>query len=313
MSTFEAVARLGGVSRAAEELGVSPSAVSQQLRLLEEQFGVLLFRREKRRLSLTDDGERLYQTTSQALRMIRDVRSAIVRKREGRRFVMRVSPSFGVRWLGPRLKRFLDTNSGWDLRIDATPDFSRFETEITDIDLRYGPGAWSGLHSEAVLNDLVLPMCSPAYRDELTRISEDPRQQLASARLIDSVKALYRWDFWLTEQGIDTIPSVFPIQLDRSSMAIQLAVDDGGVVLESSTLAIRELVNGDLVPLSPSLPVIEFPAYWIVCPARHRNRRIVANFSNWIREEATEHDRLARNLLTRLGCTFSPPAGMDIA
>ena len=103
---FEAVARLGTVTKAAEELGVSPSAVSQQIRLLEAQFGVKLFRREKRRLRLTLDGDRLFQTTTQAFGALRNARNAIARQRDTRSLTIRVSPSFGVRWLGPRIAGF---------------------------------------------------------------------------------------------------------------------------------------------------------------------------------------------------------------
>ncbi|MER9801873.1 LysR family transcriptional regulator, partial [Mesorhizobium sp. M0142] len=95
MTHFEAVARLGGVAKAAQELQVTPSAVSQQLRLLEHQLGVRLFQREKRHLSLTIDGERLFQTTPQAFESIREVRNAIVRQRESFQLSLRVSPSFG--------------------------------------------------------------------------------------------------------------------------------------------------------------------------------------------------------------------------
>src|SRR6056297_4120726 len=99
---FEAVARLGTVTKAAQELGVSPSAVSQQLSALEGQFGVKLFRREKRRLILTLDGDRLFQTTTQAFGALRNARSAIGRQRDMRSLAIRGSTSFGVRWLGPR-------------------------------------------------------------------------------------------------------------------------------------------------------------------------------------------------------------------
>ena len=145
LTNFEAVARLGGVSKAAEELKVTPSAVSQQLRSLEQQLGVRLFRRENRRLSLTIDGERLYQTATQAFESIREVRNAIMRQRESFQLSMRVSPSFGERWLAPRLEEFSRDYPTWELRVDATPDFSDFETEVIDLDLRYGDGGWAGL------------------------------------------------------------------------------------------------------------------------------------------------------------------------
>ena len=302
MMYFEAVARLGRVTRAAEELGVSPSAVSQQVRLLEQQSGVLLFRREKQRLTLTLDGERLFRVATQAFAMVRDVRSAIVRQRQNRHFILRTSPSFGVRWLGPRLAQFIEANDGWDIRVDATPDFTEFETEVVDLDLRYGRGGWPGLHEEAIVEDCVLPMCSPTYLERLRNLSTDPFEQLRGARLIDSVKTHYRWDFWLTRHGIMGERMVYPLRFDRSSMAIQIAKDHAGIVLESATLCASELTEGSLVPLSPDFEVITFPAYWAVCPPRHLNRRIVQIFCDWIRQEGLLHAAYIRPLLESKGC-----------
>lgn len=312
MNHFEAVARLGGVSKAAEELGVSPSAVSQQIRQLEQQFGVRLFRREKRRMTLTLDGERLFQSTTQAFRLMRDVQSAIKRQRENRQFILRVSPSFAVRWLGPRVKSFLDSAPNWDLRIDAAPDFTDFETEVVDLDLRYGEGGWTGLHEDCVLHDCVLPMCSPEYLAELKQQSDSPIGQLLNARLIDSVKTHYRWDFWLARQGVMGERLVYPLRFDRSSMALQVARDGGGVVLESTTLAINELESGALVPLSNAFEVIRFPAYWIVCPPRHTSRRIVRLFTDWMRAEGQAHDALVQRVLDGLGCRSRDVTGRQV-
>ncbi|MBB1492948.1 LysR family transcriptional regulator [Paracoccus sp. MC1854] len=299
---FETVARLGRVTKAAEELGVSASAVSQQIRLLEQQFGVRLFRRHKQRLSLTLDGDRLYQTTTEAFRSIRDVHTAIVRQRESHHLNLRVSPSFGVRWLGPRLASFAAANPQWDLRIDATPDFTDFDTEVVDVDLRYGAGDWSGLHTECMVRDLVLPMCSPDYLAGLHRLSDDPHEQLRAARLIDSVKTLIRWDAWLPRNDIVDVKRVYAYRFDRSSMAIQFAKDGGGVVLDSATLAGNELKEGSMIPLSPAFEVIDIPAYWLVCPSRHLSRRIVRIFSDWLRVVGREHNDEARDLLLRAGC-----------
>ncbi|OCX61711.1 transcriptional regulator [Thioclava sp. SK-1] len=312
MNHFEAVARLGGISRAAEELGVSPSAVSQQIRQFEQQFGVRLFRRDKRRLSLTLDGERLFQTTTQAFRMMRDVRSAIQRQRQNRHFILRVSPSFAVRWLSPRLNAFLALAPDWDIRIDAAPDFSDFETEVVDLDLRYGEGGWSGLHQQPVVHDLVLPMCSPGYLAQLRARSDDPIGQLLQARLIDSVKTHCRWDFWLAQQGVMGERMVYPLRFDRSSMAIQLAADGAGVVLESTTLALNELESGALVPLSTAFEVIRFPAYWLVAPSRHTSRRIVRIFSEWMRDEGAAHDARATALMARLDCKIKDQRGRKL-
>lgn len=309
---FEAVARLGTVTKAATELGVSPSAVSQQIRHLEQQFGVKLFRREKRRLVLTLDGDRLYQTTTQAFSAIRNARAAISRQRDTRNLIVRVSPSFGVRWLGPRIADFAAGNPDWNIRVDATPDFTAFDTEAVDFDLRYGLGGWTGLTVNKVMHDLVLPLCSPAYLGELRAISDDPREQIRAARLIDSVKMLYRWDIWLASNRIDIGGLTYPFQFDRSSMSIEMAKQGGGLALDSVTLCLPELQRGELVPFSIDFEVIDFPAYWFVCPPRHFNRRIVSRFSDWLSEMAATHETGARSLLSELGCRFRPESGPDL-
>ncbi len=306
---FEAVARLGTVTKAAEELGVSPSAVSQQIRLLEEQFGVRLFRREKRRLSLTLDGDRLFQTTTQAFSALRNARGAIGRQRDLRSLTVRVSPSFGVRWLGPRIASFAADHPDWAIRVDATPDFSAFETEAIDCDLRYGLGGWAGLAVDCVMHDLVLPLCSPSYLEDLTRKAEGTSGRLAGARLIDSVKALYRWDIWLAAQRVELPELTYPFRFDRSSMSIEMAKRGGGVALDSALLCLDDIRRGDLVPFAPELPVIEFPAYWFVCPRQHLNRRIVKRFAQWVAEEAAAHAEDGRRVLEAAGCRIRHEPG----
>lgn len=301
---FETVARKGSVGAAAHELGVTPSAVSQQLRQLEAQFGVRLFRRERRRLILTQEGDILYQTATQAFGAIRNARGAITRQRDLRSLILRVSPSFGVRWLGPRIGTFLTDNPGWSIRVDATQDFTAFDTETADFDLRYGHGEWAGLSVLEVMHDLVMPMCSPAYLERLREISDDPVRQLGGAVLIDSVKAQFRWDLWLAMMRVQLPDLIYPMAFDRSSMSLELARQGMGVALDSVNLCLPDIQRGDLVPLSTSFEVIDFPAYWMVCPPRHMNRRIVARFADWIGGAARAHEAEARDCLTRLGCRF---------
>lgn len=309
---FEAVARLGSVTKAANELGISPSAVSQQISILESQIGIKLFRRTKRRLILTLDGDRLYQTITQAFGAIRNAHSAITRRRSTRNLTLRVSPSFGTRWLGPRIGDFLSKSEEWNIRVDATPEFTSFETEAVDLDIRYGLGGWSGLSVTPIMNDLILPLCSPNYKAELQNISTDPIEQIKNARLIDSAKTLFRWDLWLALNKIDLKEINYLSQFDRSSMSIELAKQGGGIALDSVTLCLPQLQSGELVVLSNTLSVIDFPAYWFVCPARHYNRRIVKLFSEWLQKNSNEHELEARKLLTSYGCTFRPETGPDL-
>jgi len=312
MLYFEAVARHGGVTKAAEELGVSASAVSQQIKLLEQQLGVRLFFREKRQFRLTADGERLFHSTSAAFRMIRDARQLVARQREPRQLILRVSPSFGVRWLGPRLARFIQQHPSWDLRVDATPDPTDFDREAVDLDVRYGAGDWAGLYVEDILDDYVLPLCSPTYLEHLREslpVSAGPGEIIGRARLIDSVKTLHPWDSWLERAGIATAADDPRLRFDRSSMALQLAASGVGIVLESVTLAHDELANGVLVPAAPAFAVMRAPAYWIMGPSRNQSRRIVQLFRAWLREECAAHEASTQALLARLGCrVVSVPA-----
>lgn len=292
---FEAVARRGTLTRAAEELSVSPSAVSQQIKALEQQLGIRLFRRGGRSLSLTLEGEQLFQASSTAIRILRGARQNLGRTKERQRLNLRASPSFGVRWLGPRLSDFTARHSSWDLRVDAAPDPTDFEREVMDFDIRYGLGDWAGLHAQPVLSDMVLPLCSPAVRDALGEGA--PRDLLTRAALIDSARALFQWDAWLYRNGMDVQSNRKALLFDRSSIALQMALDGAGVVLESLALAAGEVAEGRLVPLTPGVPVVAFPAYWLVCPGRHLNRRAVRVFMTWLEGQAAEHAAAVARIL----------------
>ncbi len=312
LAYFEAVARLGKITLAATELGVSSAAISQQLRALEEQYGVMLFRRENRRLTLTLDGEMLFQATSSALQMIRGAQATIRRQRNTYEFSIRVSPTFGVRWLSSRLKDFIDAHPDWNMRIDAAPDFTNFDTEMVDLDLRYGPGTWDGLHAECFISDLILPMCSPSYLEEMKSRGATAQEQLAQATTIRCVKSLYQWELWLARHGIERAEEKRQLRFERSSMVIDLARQGGGVILESMTLAAKELKRGTLVPFSPSFPAVQLPTYWIVCPHRHTNRRIVRTFTEWLRNEARHHEAQVQAILAGYGCSYRPIEEMEL-
>ncbi len=294
---FEAAARQGRVSKAAEELDVSKSAVSQQIKLLEQRLGVLLFRREKRILHLTQEGERLFGTASIALKMLRETLETVARQRASRQLTLRVSPSFAALWLTPRLGEFVRDNPQWNLRIDAAPDPSDFEREVIDLEIRYGDGEWPYPYVKLVGRDYVLPLVSPTHLEELLTENADLETIFRSTRLIDSVKTMIRWDAWLVRNGFHVDNTNSLVQIDRSAMSIQLAVQGTGIALESLTLAYDELARGTLVPVSPLIPVIETPAYWIVGPSRLQSRRINQLFTSWLCSKLDDHDRDIRSLI----------------
>lgn len=297
---FEAVARRGTISRAAEELGVSSSAISQQVKLLEQTLGVKLFRRQGRLLSLTLEGEQIFQTSATALRMLSDAQHHFGKSREPYRLNMRVAPSFGVRWLGPRLSDFVARHPDWDLRVDAAPDPTDFDREVMELDIRYGQGEWPGYYSHTVFYDRVLPLCSPEYLETLEEC-DTPGAMLAAARLIGTPRALCQWDHWLSYQGIDASVPRMPILMDRSSMALQLAVDHAGIVLDSLSLALPEMAEGRLVPVLPQLPVLRFASYTAICPTRYHKRRSVQLFLDWMAQQVATHEEDVAAIYSRDG------------
>lgn len=137
------------------------------------------------------------------------------------------------------------------MRVDAAPDFTNFDTEMVDLDLRYGPGTWDGLFAECVISDLILPMCSPGYLEEIRSTGSTSQEQLARATTIRCVKSLYQWELWLVRHGIERAEEKRQLRFDRLSMVIDLARQGGGVILESMTLTVDDLKRGTLVPFSP--------------------------------------------------------------
>lgn len=297
---FEAVARHSRITTAATELFVTSSAVSQQIKQLEEALGVQLFRRIKRRLVLTEEGERLYKSANEALTILNSAHQQIARTKDSFKFILRVSASFGVIWLGPRIASFVAQNPLWDLHIDATPELTDFEKENVDLDVRYGHKYSSGLYCEPIIHDAVLPMCSPEYRPYINNKKGCVVTMLQECRLIHTVKSRISWDKWLKVNEIKDVDTRSGLRFDRSSMALQSAKNGAGIVLESATLAMEELRNQTLVPAFPELAILRFPAYWMICPANHVNRNVSKIFMNWLIQEASLHEQNKKQILAAL-------------
>ena len=302
---FEAVARNSRVNLAADELAVSPSAVSQQIKALEEQMGVLLFRRVKRRLVLTEQGERLYQSASDALALLRNAQTHVSQKREHRSLRIRVAASFGVRWLGPLVADFIAENPNINLHVDATSELTDFEKEAVDLEIRYGLQAPAGLHAKALVKECVLPLCTPKIAAMATDTAVE--DLLERCRLIQTVKAAISWSEWLAINDLKSVDTTPGLKFDRSSMSLQAACDGVGIVLETATLAMNELRRGALVPLVPDLGCLTFPSYWLTCPPRHMNRRVVKAFDGWIARMAKAHEEDKDRLLNSLGVDSAQP------
>ena len=295
---FEAVARHARLTTAAEELHVTPSAVSQRIRALEESLGTALFRRLKRRLILTEEGERFYGSVSEALGIVRRAEQRASKRSRRRVLTIRVALSFGTAWLTPRLPDFIRTHPWIDIHVDATSERTDFESENIDLEIRHGEETRKGLVAELIAEDTVLPLCNPAY--PAFAFADKPHEALIRSRLIHSVKAMVTWDDWLARNGVFGVETSEGLRFDRSVSSIEMAAQGIGVALESTNLAYGELVTGRLVPMFPNLVCLKLRAYWLVCPSRHLNRRAVQDFRTWLFDETNRHRRKVQDLHARI-------------
>jgi len=279
--TFEVVTRLGSISKAAEELSISPSAISHQITNLEAQIGRKLFERTARGVELTRSGERYQQSLVGALAVIA---SAAENARSEGVEILRIqaSPSFAALWLVPRLSKFIDRNPDIKIRLSAShvhTDFSRGEI---DVDIRYGQSQWPDLHVETVFEEEVLPLISPKLKERLNLRSPE---ELLFQNLILSNVNLVQWPQWFAAHGVPISPSEYAVSFDRAYLSIQAAVQGLGIALESDRLAEDALGRGLLVPVFPYRKGMQIHGHHLVCPPTHAEHRKVKLFVSWIRAE----------------------------
>ncbi|KQT61773.1 MULTISPECIES: LysR substrate-binding domain-containing protein [unclassified Aureimonas] len=276
---FHAVAKAGSVSRAAEELGVTPSAVSQQIQALEVQLGLSLMHKAGRRVVLTEAGERYFATIDDEIGRIVEATSAIRGYRSVTSLTVRATPTLSNKWLLPRLQTFLDLYPDIEIRIDGTNEPTDFNREIVDLEIRHGDGRWPGLFVEGMGEETFVPACAPSLAASGSLSPED----LPSYRLIHSVKSQAQWGRWFAEAGVRPTQRWRRLLFDRSHMAIDAASGGMGIALESTTMMEREFANGTLLCPVAKPPRIGIVTQWIVCPRDHLRHKKVQAFLEWLR------------------------------
>ncbi len=283
LRSFEAAGRCGSFKLAADELGLTPGAVSHAIGKLEDALGVALFTRTTRAVALTQDGETLMTHMARAFH---DMRQGLERvSSRGQRLLrLHAAPSFAAQFLAPRLPRFLDANPGVDIRLAAGTDYARFKNDEFDADIVYGalPVA-PGLLAIDLAEETVTPLCSPAVAAGIHAPAD-----LLTQKLIHSDNKLIRWSDWFSANGIKA-PAPHGLRFDRSFLAIGAAVDGQGVALESTLLAGRELAQGRLVaPLAGIARDLTYIGHHFVYPRARQGSQLIECFLSWLlRELAT--------------------------
>jgi LysR family glycine cleavage system transcriptional activator len=286
IAVFEAASRLGSFRLAAAELNLTPSAVSHQIRLLEQALGVALFRRAGRGVSLLDDGAEYARAVRQAFRTLRHATDDMSRRGSAGRLRDIVSiqtpPSLASRWLLPRLPDFLVKYPGIDIRVNAA---AGRQSKLGDADLMivYGDGARWAPQAAPFLTERIQPLCAASV---LKRGRISAPADLASQVLIKTRVNALTWEGWFRQQGVDqSRTTARTIQLDPSHVAIAAAVKGLGVILESDILTREEIATGKLVNPFPETAAT-LSSYWLAPLPAKSERDAVSTVRRWLKREA---------------------------
>ena len=288
LRAFEAAARHLSLTRAAEELHVTPAAVSHQVKGLESYLGVKLFRRANRSLLLTDAGQACLPGLHEGFDRLAEAMEAVRARDESGPFTVSVPPSFGAKWLVTRLDRFTQKHPGYDVRLDASMRLVDLMREGVDIAVRYGAGRYEGMRVDRLMDEVAIPVCSPRllHGDKPLRVPEDLCQHTLLHHTAPYQDDSYPdWRMWLQAAGVTSCDLARGPTFSMASMAVQAAIDGQGVALVGDVLVADDIAAGRLVrPFELSFPV-HF-AYYIVCPLITAERRRVVAFREWLLEEA---------------------------
>jgi DNA-binding transcriptional LysR family regulator len=286
---FEAAARLLNITGAAAELFLTQSAVSRQIKILEGQLGVLLFRRKHRGLELTDAGRRYYDAVAQALKLVRDATEEA--RGQPRMLTVTTTPGFASLWLIPRLAEFTGSHPNIDVRISATYDLIPLERQNVDVAIRYGAakpeqGVW-------LFGERLMPVCSPALLQDPARPLRTPadiaHHVLLHLESKPGAMPWMDWATWMRTMGVEGVKPAGTLRFSRYDEVVAAAVAGqgiapGGVPLLNSLLREKRLVapfRGSSV--SPC-------GYFLVESPEAKKREAVRDFVAWVLQQ-TKADR----------------------
>ncbi|HET6564701.1 MAG TPA: transcriptional regulator GcvA [Xanthomonadales bacterium] len=278
LRTFEAVASNLSFAKGAEALNVSPAAVSSQIRLLEERLNQPLFHRKGRQITLTEAGKKLLPGVQRGLTQLRQaVQSLHTEQSEG---VLNVSmmPTLLQKWMLPRLADFYEAHPEIDLRINADNGLVNFEQSDFHAGIRFGPGSWPGLKAEKLLDDWILPVCSPEMLREIGPAKTIKDLQGQDLFFVESEIL----DAWFRVVGDSGKESHWPLLND--SLSILMAAEQGqGIALSRWSLVVRDIEAGRLV--RPIQTVVKTDwSYYFVSPPHFFNLPKVKVFRQWLQD-----------------------------
>lgn len=278
---FEAAARLGSFTRAAEALHMTQAAVSYQIKQLEHRLGQTLFHRQARQVVLTPAGERLAPAVMDAFKQL-NAAFAQTMERAGSELAITSLPTIAAAWLVPRLGAFQLAHPRLAVRLDTSVSLAELGQGEFDVGIRMGAGDWPGLRADFLMPNLFTPLCSPALRERL-RTPADllPLPRFGRERW---------WRAWFARAGVPDVDLMAQpgVELEIEHHAVTAAIAGHGVAISSPLLFEQELASGRL--LQPFETVVRDPRdYWLAWPANRSNSSKIRAFREWLLAQAAPY------------------------
>jgi LysR family glycine cleavage system transcriptional activator len=288
LRAFEAAGRHLSFKMAADELRVTPAAVSQQVKLLENHFGLPLFVRLTRALRLTDAGRQLLPAATDGFDTLAEGVEGVATSDDRGILTVSISASFGAKWLVPRLEGFRLANPNFDVRVDVTDRLVDLHRENVDVAFRYGTGGYVGLESQPLLSEFMIPVCSPeliAGTDALRAPDDLRHHTLLHIDWRFESDAAPVWSMWLKAAGVYGVDADRGPRFTEEAMGVQAAIDGAGVVLASSIVVADDIAKGKLVRPFASMQRATTFTYFLVHRRDKANDPRVIAFNNWVKSE----------------------------
>lgn len=281
LRAFEAAARHLSFTLAASELNVTQTAISHQIRRLEEELGIRLFIRQNRALALTPEARDYLPGVRAAFNDLRLATDRLLRKDDDKVLTVSTLASLAAKWLLPRLTDFQEQHPGIDVRITTSTNLVDFQRDDVDAAIRYGRGQWPGLRADWLMADELFPVCSPSllHGDKPLRRPEDlrnhPLLHTSNANSDD-------WRLWLTAAGLPSDIARHPgITFDMIFMTIQAAIDGIGVAMGRTSYVQDDIAKDRLVvPFKIALPADA--GFYLVSPEGRREAPKLVAFRDWM-------------------------------
>lgn len=279
LRAFEAAARHLSFTLAASELNVTQTAISHQIRRLEEELGIRLFIRQNRALALTPEARDYLPGVRAAFNDLRLATDRLLRRDDDKVLTVSTIASLAAKWLLPRLTDFQEAHPGIDVRITTSTSLVDFQRDNVDAAIRYGRGQWAGLRADWLMADELFPVCSPSLlrSDEPLRTPGDLKDYV-----LLHTNSGDDWRLWLTAAGLPTDISRQPgLTFDMTFVTIQAAIDGMGVAMGRTSYVRDDIAKGRLVvPFKIALPADA--GFYLVSPEGRREAPKLAAFRQWM-------------------------------